>query len=173
VVPLLSSSQEGGFLRMRYYRWPSRLVLVEDCARILNVSGNTATVATTSVENVLSLSDVVKPTQPFESVGDNVERDEIVDEVGGNTILGFVSMPVDAEVGDYLCPAGATCFPQLPLAYHDALVTAVVARVLREMKDRAGAADAKADLADKLDGALVTISPRDKESQVIANRTWF
>jgi hypothetical protein len=176
VVPLLSSSQEGGFLRMRYYRWPSRLVLTTACAVASSVTDNTVYFSALGLpEGLPAQLDAVKPTSPFETAGDDLlatsqgTGDPFEDPVPWT----FASLPAAVEAGDWLCPAGATCFPQLPLAYHDALVTAVVARVLREMKDRAGAADAKADLTEKLDGALVTISPRDKESQVIANKTWF
>jgi hypothetical protein len=174
VVPLLSSSQEGGFLRMRYYRWPSRLVLTSACASAVSVAGNTVYFAALSLpEGFPAQLDAVKTSPPFESAGDDLVVTSQGDPFEDPVPWTFASLPATVEAGDLFCPAGATCFPQLPLAYHDALVTAVVARVLREMKDRAGAADAKADLTEKLDGALVTISPRDKESQVIANKTWF
>jgi hypothetical protein len=111
---------------------------------------------------------VVRASSPFESGGDGLVVASVVGQV-----VTLSAAPDDVEAGDYLCAAGTSCFPQLPLAYHDVLVTATVSRALREMKDAEGAAMAKEDKAEKLDGALVTVSPRDKTGGLIINRTWF
>jgi hypothetical protein len=170
VVPLFASGYEaeGAYLRMRYYRWPSRLVAVTACWAVTAWDGALAVTVSGTPPVVGASLDVVRSSSPFESGGDSL----VVASVAGQVVtLG--TAPDDVEAGDYLGAAGTTCFPQLPLAYHDVLVTAVVARVLRGMKDATGAALAAQDKAEKLDGALVTVSPREKSGQVLVNKTWL
>jgi hypothetical protein len=169
LVPLMPAGYLGGHtLRMRYYRWPSRLVAVADCWKVTAWDGALAVTVAGTPPAVGVKLDVVRASSPFESGGDDLT----VASVAGQ-VLTLSAAPAEVEADDYVCGAGTTCFPQLPLAYHDALVTATVARVLREMKDLDGSAMAKGDTAEKLDSALVTVSPRDKQGSVIANRTWF
>lgn len=182
VVPLLEEGASGGFLRMRYYRWPSRLVMPDECARVDSldyVDGEGYHLLVPDFERLGAMDsavtlDIVQSTSPFESYADGVLariQDDAHVAVDPDTISGNLSADLDGT--QYLCPSGTTCFPQLPLVFHDVLVELVAARVRREMNDAQGAADAKASATEKMGSAVAVSSPRSKAGNVVSGSPWL
>lgn len=163
VVVVPTPSGTGDVLHVGYYRWPSALVEASECATVTVVGASTLTVSGTPPAWLVvgAKLDVVKGTPAFESLADDVA----VTGVAGSVVT--LSVPADTEVDDRLCLAGTTCLPQLPLAYHDVLVEATVARVHFEQGDRAAEASALARYGTKLAAAMSTLSPRTEEPEVV------
>lgn len=177
-VPVLESGATGGFFRVRYYRFPARLVLPSACARVTAKSsdgsvviGPASALAPSDEDgDGIVTTDVVKNGQPWETA---VE--------GLGLFLGDLSDPIsptteqvaEMEVGDYVCPEGTSCFPQLPLVFHDVLVGYVVARIRREMNDFDGEAAAKASADEKVAKAVAVSSPRAKQGTTVSGSPWM
>lgn len=162
----------GDILHLGYYRWPSRLVEASECPTIQSVDGVTLTVSGPMPTWLVpgAKVDVVKGTPAFESLADDL----VVLNAFGGLVTLFTPVPADTEEGDRLCLAGTTCLPQLPLAYHDVLVEATVARVHFEQGDRAAEASALARYEVKLQAAMSTLSPRTEEPEVVVpGQDWF
>jgi hypothetical protein len=173
IVPTLEPGASG-MLRIRFYRWPSRLVLPEECGIVAELVGADA-VNVGSTEPLGGapspgvLVDVVKGTPGFESLADGLQLD-IVD---AEALSLGAELVAEVEPGDAVCLAGTTCFPQLPVAFHDVLVEHIVARVTREMRDYNASAAATASAEKKAEAGLTSVSPRSKAERPIVNKTWF
>ena len=170
VVLVPTPNGAGDVLHLGYYRWPSQLVEASECPAVTAVGASTLTVAGTlpSWLVVGAKADVVKGTPAFESLADDVT----VTSVAGQIVT--LSVPAGVEAGDNLCLAATTPFPQLPLAYHDVLVEATVARVHFEQGDRSAEASALARYERKLQAVMSTLSPRTEEPEVVVpGQDWF
>lgn len=185
-VPVLESGATGGFFRVRYYRFPGRLVLPSACARFLGVDEFTPDTYTLSVSDsgVLGVPgsfvavDFVRATAPFEPCAESMRIG--LDAMAEPFVSGSPSdlpadfnLATDLDVGDYLCPEGTSCFPQLPLVFHDVLVGYVVARIRREMNDFDGEAAAKASADEKAGKAVAVSSPRSKQGTTVSGSPWM
>lgn len=107
-----------------YYRIPSQLVPVSECAQITAINGDVVTV------------DAVPSTFP------NQELDIVSEEPGFNVLvkdteptlinsleITFASLPSSVEVGDYVCLAGQSCVVQSPLEWVEVLVQAATVKI--------------------------------------------
>ena len=172
-VPVLDSGATGGFFRVRYYRWPARMVLPSACAQVTEKTFPTqvavnSTAGLGEIGDNLSV-DLIRGTPNFEAMVEALPIG-LADVYALDLPEAVVS---DLEVGDWACPAGASCFPQLPLVFHDVLVGYVVARIRREMNDFDGEAAAKASADEKAGKAVAVSSPRSKQGTTVSGSPWM
>lgn len=161
-------------LRLGYYRWPNALAEGAQCPAITFLTSTTMTFLGALPTGLVAgaLVDVVKATPGFESLGDDVMVTAVTPIAGGFTVA--LAVPSGAEVGDRLCLAGTTPFPQLPLAYHDVLVEATAARIHFEQGDAQAEQSALARYERKLQAVASTLSPRTEEPEVVVpGQDWF
>jgi hypothetical protein len=166
-------------LRLGYYRWPNALVLRADCAWVLSVDVSTGTFLVEWSGDMPvwlvtgEVADIIRGTPGFESIADDVAITSVA--VSGSTATVEVdNLPADLQFGDWLCFAGTTPFPQLPLAYHDVLVEATAARIHFEQGDAQAEASALARYERKLQAVASTLSPRTEEPEVVVpGQDWF
>lgn len=92
--------------------------------------------------------------------------------VSGTTItFTAADLPSDMSVGDYVTLAGETPVIQLPEELHQALVQAVVCRILEAQGDFEGLQAAEAKLEKKITAAQVLLTPRvEGNPLVVINR---
>lgn len=67
---------------------------------------------------------------------DLLDIDKTISSIAG-TSLTFASLPDDLAVGDYICLAGQSPVPTIPLDLHPVLVQAVLCACLSSKKDKA------------------------------------
>lgn len=72
----------------------------------------------------------------------------------------FTDLPVDLAVGDYLCLAGESPVPMIPVEYIPVLAQRVIVRILEALGDLNGVSTARAKLEELEKYAQGLISPR-------------
>lgn len=169
--------ESGGFLRLTYVRRPSTLVLPSAAYGVWTVTGYNAGTGVLQVSGpqIPAMGepvDVVRATPGHEAL---VDDEQVATSSGAGGLWDVTLSAPLSEVpdnGDFLALKGTSPVPQLPPAYHAVLAQAVVAKVLKEMRQDAAHAAAEVKLAAMLADALEAVAPRTRESRVVVNRTW-
>ncbi len=111
------TSQAYKFLRLRFVRMPSTLVLEAACGQITAISGNIVTIGNvpTTFSTILTYDIVSNSPQMFVTRGDDLT----ITTIAGNNIT-FTALPVDQfgaiipKIGDWVCLAMQSPIPQIP-----------------------------------------------------------
>lgn len=165
----LTSTQITGTLRQTYFMRPNRLVATTAVGLISAINTGTG-VITCNVPSTFTTSerfDFVKGTPGFECLA----IDKTPSAVGGASITFSTSdLPSGLAVGDYVCLAGESPIPQIPVELHPFLSQRIVVRALEALGDPKAAVAEKT--ADRLRARAVSlIAPRDQGARrVIINR---
>lgn len=177
-----------GFLRIRYYRRPSRLVPLSEVA--VSTSDNAITGGRRFIcSNVPSSWGVLRYAYDFTRTAPNfdtpiVDKQGEIHASGTNGSLDFTMTDAEfASVVEYTSYAtdvyywpiislpGETAIPHIPAEAHPALAQAVAVKALEALGDRDGMAAAQTKLGMMLDQLQVTLSPRvDGAPQKVAAR---
>lgn len=165
-VVLTEDPNTGEKLRLKFYQRPNQLVETTSCSQITSIDNATdVTISGTTSLTTGNIVDVIKDQPHFSSLA----IDQTI-TVAGSTIT-FTAVPTDTAVGDWICLAGESPVPQLPLEYHDVLAQSVIVKVLEALGDFPGMQAAEAKLQQIQDNALSLITPRvDGEPKKIVNR---
>jgi hypothetical protein len=158
-----------GSLRLYYFERPNNLVLTTAVGRIDGINLLTNTITLNQVPTAFTLTtsfDFIMAQPTF----DLLAKDQIPTQVSGVNFT-FASLPSNMVVGDYLCLAGESIVPQIPVEYHPVLAQRVVVRVLEALGDVNGTSIAKAKLQELEKYAQDLISPRVQgEAKKISNK---
>lgn len=175
VFPALPSQ---GSVRIYYQRALPRLVEVSDCAKIKSFAGYTITTDNPPPSWIVAdeIVDIVKGSSPFGTIGtDLTVLSVLVDEI---EIDPFDDTAVSEPGGlvtkrwDYLCRAGATCYPPIPQEWHAALASCITVRVLEALGDTQAAMLARGVRDQRLAAAVAAATPRNAgRGQRIVNRS--
>lgn len=158
------TSQAYKFLRMRYVRMPSTLVLSTNCAQITAIAGNVVTVTGMPSTFVTGITyDIVSNSpQLFISQGDDLT----VTNITGSNIT-FTALPIDsfgnplAQVGDWVCLAMQSPIPQIPFKPgFELLLQLSAAKCLEIHGDAQGFNIAMSQAADMKTFFISVITPR-------------
>lgn len=157
----------GGVLDVIYERRPSKLVPVTSCAQISAINGQVVSV--TSVPTGWVNGDTVdlQAAQPqFDYLGSVDIVDITLLDV---TLTGDLT---SLSVGDYLCPEGQTCVPQIPIEFQQLLAQRVVCKIyeLQGYFDKLSAA--KKVLKEMEDALTAIITPRTQSAPKVINPSW-
>ncbi len=120
---LLVPTVSAGTVVLAYQQRPGQLVLTSDCAR-LTVNEDVTSWNVNAIPPgivVGSIIDIVSGSPNF-----TLKAMDLVVTVAAGGVIGTdpVLLPTDLAAGDYICLAGETCIPQLPLELHDLLAQA-------------------------------------------------
>jgi len=134
-----ASSYAGQQLRLYYFKRPNKLILPTECSQITSITDNTCTVniVPTSYGSGQSLtitSDVVKAKPPFKLL--TMDIDLIVDSTANTITFPDDLSSYDIEIGDYICLAGETPIPILPVELQSFLAQRVAVTLLSSMGDQ-------------------------------------
>lgn len=153
-----------GTLRVLYERRPSSLVLLASAQAVTAVivdSGNWFVTTDGSEAAFDDLTvDIVRSKPPFSLA----VRDATVD-LGLGT-LGFTpkSWDILPAVGDFVCLAGESCVPQIPVELHPLLALASAVKLLRPV-DREAAMELQTELDLDMPKVLASLAPRQQGKQ--------
>lgn len=133
-----------GSLLWVYPRRPNLLVATSSCAKISSVSsagGTTTFTVDTDLTASLSVGskiDFVRGTSPFLLWAEQVSITAITTTtiaVATSAVLGEDGSTVEPEATDYICPAGYSCIPMLPVELHPWLAQCGAVEVLASLGD--------------------------------------
>ncbi len=133
---LVPSPTASGTVRLQYFRRPSALVATSAVATVSSVdTGRTVvtTVATipSTITNTVTV-DVVSHSPGFRILSMDAT---LTGTVSGTTITFSSALPATVVAGDYVCLAGESCVPQVPVEAHPLLAQRVVVKVLEALGD--------------------------------------
>jgi hypothetical protein len=155
--PEPDSSAVGWELQVPFYVRPGKLVLTSDCARITAIVGTTLTTSTASATlQAYTTKDMVRSTSPFETVS----LDASATFTNATTATVSAALAAQLQVGDYVCPPGASPFPQLPVELHPLLAQKVAMEQLKSAGDMAVAGASAEGLPERRKDAVTVVKPR-------------
>jgi hypothetical protein len=136
ILPRPSSSPVGSLVQF-YFQRRNRLIETTECGQITAINTGTNTVTLNSVPTAFDSTkvyDFVKGTPGFQ----NLAIDQGPSGVSGSDFI-FSSLPSTLAVNDYLCLAGESPIPQVPLEIHPIVAQHAVMLALTGLNDHAGA----------------------------------
>lgn len=158
-ISLLSVSYGGPTLRMLYFLRPNRVVAETACGLITNVNTATNQVTISAVPDNGTFTsgtsfDFIRSYPGF----DTLSFDQ-TGTISGSVLTFSGGLPTGLAVNDYVCLAGESPIPQLPVELHQLLAQRVVVKVLE------GMGDPKVQFAQQMceeqrKSALVLLTPR-------------
>jgi hypothetical protein len=118
------------------------------------------------------LFDIINQNPPFQSIADDVA----ITNIQGYQVT-LSSVPSGIAKGQWFCPAGLSCIPQIPYEFFPLLKERTVATIAEAMDMSQLQAAAKAKIQEYESNALAMIRPRVQGSpRVIINKdgmnTW-
>lgn len=153
----------SGTVVMWYYRIPSQLTAVENCAQITAIASNTVTVSSVpSTFSVLPEMDIVSQQPGFNVL----KKDSSPVSVVSSDIL-FDEIPETVAVGDYVCLSGQSCVVQCPLEWIECLVQATAVKIYEIQGYEKKHDGALKTLMEMENMAMSLVSPRTIESSKI------
>lgn len=166
LYPTPSSANDS--LEIWYYSRPSDLVLTTECGKIDVITPDVSTIVF-DLDTDLSSSmvvgsnvDIISAKSPNRIQAFNA----VIQSITGVTVTLLLSDCIDAnetvrpEVGDYLCVAGKTNIPQLPVELHPILCQMVAARLVEALGDTAKLQLVNAKLAEMRGQAMSLLANR-------------
>lgn len=160
-------------VRIKYFRRPGSLTLKADAGQITNINTGTNTVTlATPIPTTFSTSvtyDFIQSQPYFETL----QMDLGVSSVNSGTGVVICSgpLPTPLAVGDYLCLAGTSPVPQIPVELHSLLARRTNVVALEALDDEGGLKIAQAMLADAERRAHWLVDDRDEGApRYIINR---
>lgn len=130
----LSGDFTAQTLRVTYYLTPSQLVLTTAIATIASIDSATQ-ITVTSLPTTISTNTQIDFIQSSGQY-DLLAIDQTISSIAGTSLV-FSSLPTDLAVGDYVCLAGQSPVPTIPVDLHPVLVQATLCTCLNSKKDKA------------------------------------
>lgn len=161
-VVLVPAATPTGTLRMTFFRRPSHLVATSAVATITAINTGTSTATTNLNPSTFSTSqsfDFIKANPGFDALYESATATTAT--ASGTSWIGSVlsSNTAGAAVGDYICLAGDSPVPQVPVELHALLSHRIVWRVLEALGDpKAAVAERTCDRLEK--SVIKTLTPR-------------
>jgi len=128
----------GQTLRLYYFKRPNKLILVTQCAQITGIIDNTAIVNLVPTNfgsgGVLTISsDIVKAKPPFKLLSMDLT-------ITVDTSTNIATFPANLttygiQIGDYICLAGESPIPMLPVELQSFLAQRVAVKLLAALGD--------------------------------------
>lgn len=169
-VILIPAPSTSHTLRMMYFRQPSKLVETSAVATISSIDVTRLIITTTaSIPSTFTsgvVLDVVDEKPGFRCLTIDAAT---TGTVSGTTITLSSALPSTVEAGDYVCLAGESPVPQIPVSLHPLLAQRVVVKCLEALGDK-GVNAAKAICDEMRKSAVTLLTPRTQGSaRVIVN----
>jgi hypothetical protein len=168
-VVLVPTPGASDTLRLGYYRRPNRLVALTAVGTLAAApsASTSLTLASTKPSTFVSgeSMDLIYATPGFDSISDS----NALTAASGTSLT--LTTAVTASIGDYVCLAGETPIPQIPVELFPLLSQRIVARACEAMGQPQKAQMAEATSERMRRDAMTLLSPRVKgASRVIVNR---
>lgn len=170
IYPTTFPYPSGFIIRFKYARRPSILVQSSFCTQILTVNYGTNVVTVGAVPSGwtanATIVDIINNLPQFTSQSD----DNLITNISGTSIT-LTNLPTTVIAGQWLCPQGTTCVPQLPLELYPLLINAACLRVFTSMQNANGFNTMAKVVAAQMDDAKTLLTPRWKgQAKKIVNK---
>jgi hypothetical protein len=146
-------------LRLTYHQRPNALVPTANAAVVASVTSTTVT-AVSSLPGTFGASgtfDIINAKPPFDCRGVDLSA-----TIVGQVLTISAGVPSGVVAGDYICLAGESPVPQLPVELHPLLQCRTAATMLQAVGDTEGASQLRKEIEEKRHNALVMIANRVK-----------
>lgn len=170
VYPTTFPYPAGFIIRFKYARRPSVLCQSSFCAQILTVNATLKEVTVAAIPTGwtanTTIIDVINNVPQFTALSD----DNLITGIAGTTIT-LTDCPSTIAVGQWLCPMGVTCVPQLPVELYPLLINAGCLRVFTSMQNANGFNTMSKVVSAQIEDAKTLLTPRWKgQSKKIVNK---
>lgn len=169
LVPPPSSAET---LRLSYYMRPGELVATTAVGVITAINTSTKVVTCTNVPTAFTTSqtfDFVKASSPFDCLTIDLSASAVTTGASGTVTLS-AALPSNLAVGDYICLAQQSPFPQLPAELHPILSHRVVLKTCEALGDERAISTAQSQLSQVEGRALDLLVPRvDGEPKIVGS----
>ena len=159
VYPVTFPFPSGFLIRFKFARRPNILVMSSFCAQILTVNYGTKVVTVSAVPSGWTqgstLVDIINNFPQFTSQAD----DNLITNIAGTSIT-LTSLPASVVAGQWLCPAGTTCVPQIPVELYPLLINSGCLRVFVSMQNANGFNTMSKVVSAQMDDAKTLLTPR-------------
>lgn len=159
IYPITFPYPSGFIIRFKYARRPSVLVQSSFCAQIQTVNYSTNVVTVSAVPSGWGASstivDIINNYPQFTSLTD----DNLITNIAGTSIT-LTSLPTTVVAGQWVCPMGTTCIPQLPLELYPLLINSACLRVFVSMQNANGFNTMSKVVQAQMDDAKTLLTPR-------------
>ena len=171
-IKILGNLNTTDTLRLTYFKRPNDLVLYSgtsayNCAKIATVGAGGAITTSLTIPSTFTTSasyDIIKATPLFDLLQENITA-----SVASGTNM-TLSSTTGASVGDYVCLAGESCIPQIPVECYALLGERVVMKICQSLGDKENYAIAKQEADDIKEQLLQLLSDRvEGENRKIIN----
>ena len=161
------AAYSGGSIIYEFPCRPNSLVADIDAARITNITGLDVTVSSYPSAWLQSDKfDLIQNNAPFDWL--SIDNDVVI----VSNVFTFSTIPDYLEVGDWLCLAGESPVPQIPLEAIEVMCQSVVLKCLDALGDDSGSTIAKGRLDSMTKNLLNILEPRvSDQPQKIVNMT--
>lgn len=169
-VILVPSPSTATTLRMKYFRQASALVVTSAVATVSSINGARTVVTTSSTIPATFTSgvslDVVDNLPGFRCLTIDAAT---TGTVSGTTITFSSALPDTVTAGDYVCLAGESPVPQIPVSLHPLLAQRTAQKCLEALGDKRSR-DAKEICDEMRRSAITLLTPRTQgNNRVIVN----
>lgn len=155
-------------VRMTYFRRPNELAETSDCGQVTSIDTGLNTLTLGNVPPGWTAGtriDVISNVPGFDTVFEDLA---LVTASSPTVELADVT---GISVGDWICPTGESCIPQVPLECHQLLSQACVVKCLESLKDIDGMQIAQAKLNEMFKNFQVMTTPRVDGRPKVINKT--
>lgn len=170
--PNLSIINPTNLIRFRYERTPSQLCAVTAAAQITAINGTVVTVNNIPTDwSTATTVDIIKGSPAFVAKADDLA----VSALDTNLLtITIPSLPSGAAIGDWVCFAGTSPIPQIPVQMFPYLAQCTANLCMASMADTEPYKDAMQKTALMKEDLLKLMQPRDIGNvQTIVNRGGF
>ena len=171
VWPLQLQLPPGYSIRVKYLKRPNFLTATTNCARINAINTMTNTVTCDAVPPALPTgggteTDIIDNNPQFTAIQDNI----VIQSISGFNVT-FASLPTGLAVGQWICPTGTTCIPQIPVESYALLVNLGCLRIYMAQQNANGFQTAAKIVESMAEDVKEMLQPRWKgETKKIVNR---
>lgn len=171
--PLSMSIPTQYLLRFKIKRRPNHLTSFANCGQVTGINTGTKVVSlSTNGDGTWTTSttfDVIPNSPQFTSRGDD-QTITAIDNVGQT--ITMTALPANLAIGDWVCPAGMSCVPQIPYDMFPLLAQRGVIKCLEALGDTQNLQIAERRYQDMATDFARTVSPRVQGTpKKIVNRT--
>lgn len=169
--PLQMQLPTGYSIRVKYLRRPNTLVPTSACAQITSINTGTNTVTCSSVPTAWPTGggttlDIIDNNPQFSAVQDGI----VISSISGFDVV-FAALPSGLAAGQWLCPTGTTCIPQIPVESYPLLINLGCLRVFMAQQNANGFQTTAKVVESMAADVKEMLQPRSKgESKKIVNK---
>jgi hypothetical protein len=147
-------------LRFITERRPGGLTLSTNCGQVTGITGSVVTLSSVDPSwTTATTFDAINQLPPFQTHGDDIA----ISLINGLQVT-VTNLPSSVAIGDWFCPAGLSCIPQIPYEMFPLLTERTVATLAQALDMSQLLAASKAKIQEFEEKALKLARPRVKGS---------